>query len=350
MGAYLTDTERILVERILPEKVQDLFYSLPGEGKSDAIKHCLIQALRENPTKKVKLVIGDGSLPTYESLIRAEKAEVCLYMQREWPLDVLNRLTSGWWLKDPKDPLSPLIAPTADKLNSFCATSWEGASVMAKYVMGSIKGGLAQQAASGIQMGPDPVIAIKMAEYDDKGKLVSGPETAFGTNGTAHYMATQGHVVDFANRALSLPGHHWFSAHETIMDDVVNIGDLKNPVKVKRGVVIGGPEVGGKALTPIFQRAFGNTLHFQTISKRELSDEAIEATGQKENENTLFFRFYTRDHFPAQGATSVKYRACTRDVDETFPAYYEGPRGTILQFYRDLRDVRNKEVEMLRGL
>jgi RecA/RadA recombinase len=66
----------------------DLFYGEPGSGKSDAIKHMLIQALKENPGKKVKLVVGDGSVATYNSLVASGKAEMCLFMQRPWPMDV----------------------------------------------------------------------------------------------------------------------------------------------------------------------------------------------------------------------------------------------------------------------
>jgi hypothetical protein len=339
------------VELILPEKAADLFYGEPSSGKSDAIKACAIQALKENPGKKVKAVIGDGSLPTYESLIRAEKAEICLFMQRDWPLDVLDKLTSGWWLKDPKDPLSELIKPNAATLNSFCASAWEGASVMGKYLLGSTKGGFAQQAADGVQMGPDPIVRIVMEERNDKGVVTGGPGTAYGTNGTAHYMATQGHLVDFINRSLALPGHHWWTAHETIMDDFVNIGDLKNPVKIKKNVVLGGPEAAGKALTPNLQRIFGNTLHFQTLNKQSLGEDVNEATNKKEVENEIFYRFYTHDHFPQMGAQNVKFKACTRDVNKDFPSYYEGDRGVgILKYYRDLRLAKQAEVDALRNL
>jgi hypothetical protein len=169
----------------------DLFYGEPGSGKSDAIKHMLIQALKENPGKKVKLVVGDGSVATYNSLVASGKAEMCLFMQRPWPMDVLEKLTSGWWLKDPKDPTSPLIKPNADTLNSFCATAWEGLSVMGKYILGSVQGGLANQAAKGVQMGPDPLVRVMMGETNEAGKLIDGPGSFFGTNGTAHYMAAQ---------------------------------------------------------------------------------------------------------------------------------------------------------------
>lgn len=337
-------------EIILGEKITDLIYGLPGSGKSDAIKHAIIQALRENPGKIAKIVVGDGSAPTYQSLVRAGKAEICYFINRPWPLDVMNKLTSGWWLKDPKDPNSELVKPTKDTLEKFCASAWEGTSVMGRYILGSVKGGLAERAAAGVQMGPDPLVKIVMAEFDDKGNLKDGPETAFGTNGTAHYMAAQGHIVDFINQSLVLPGHHWWTGHETIMEDQVNIGDLKNPVKIKMQQVIGGPEAAGTKLTPNLQRMFGNTLHAQSYSK-VITTEELNELGKKDQEHDQYFRLYTRDHVPVTGATNIKYKACTRDVGKDFPQFFDGDRGeAILNFYRTLRRYKEKELADLKNI
>lgn len=182
------DAVKKAIEFILPHKIFDLYYGESGSGKSDAIYWVIRQALKENPGKKAKLIIGDGSAASYAPLIKAGVAEMCEYVQRPWPLDVMNKLCDGWWLKDRQNPLSPLVPPMASTLNEFCITVIEGYTVSGKYIMGSVKGGMAQQAASGIQMGPDAVVTIRMGEYD-KGELKDGPGTEFGTNGTAHYMA-----------------------------------------------------------------------------------------------------------------------------------------------------------------
>jgi hypothetical protein len=341
------------VEKILPYQIFDLYYGEPASGKSDAIYFVIKQALRENPGKKVKLVIGDGSTSTYAPLIMAGVAEVCEVISRPWPLDTMNKLTSGWWLKDTKDPLSVLIPPATkanepNQLTDYCITVFEGFSVFGKYMMGSVKGGMAYRVANGEQIGPDPVMAIKEQELKADGKTFDGPGTAFGTNGTAHYMAAQSHLVEFAQRSRALPGHKLWTAHETIMDDAVNIGDLKNPVKIKKQVVIGGPEAAGKALTPNLQRIFNNTLHFQTIGKTVKDSEKDEATGQQFIDHELFFRMWTRDHHAQTGATAVKYKACTRGVGDTFPPYFDGKRGEgIMQYYRSIAAEQAREIASL---
>lgn len=337
------------INRILPRKLFELFYGEPASGKSEAIKALMKQALRENPGKKVKLIIGDGSAGTYEGLIEAGVAEMCEFIHRPWPLDTMNKLTSGWWLKDVNDPNSELIPPAKKKgdpndLNNYCFTVIEGFSVGGKYLMGSVQGGMAYRVANGEQIGPDPVMAIKEGVFDDKGKLTEGPGTAFGTNGTAHYMAAQNHLVEFAQRSRALPGHVIWTAHETIMDDAVNIGDLKNPVKIKKQVVIGGPEAAGKALTPNLQRIFNNTFHFQTIAKDSVGDKDA-ATGVALKDLDIFYRIWTRDHHPQTGATAVKYKACTRGVSGDFPPFFDGPRGeNILELYKALQVERQKEL------
>ncbi len=336
------------VEKFLPPKIFDLYYSMPGEGKSEAIKAVAKQALKENPGKIVKLVIGDGSAGTYTALINAGKARVIEVNHRPWPTDTINRLTSGWDLKDPLDPTSPLVAPTPELLNSYCFTAWEGASVFGKYIMGSVKGGMAYRSANGEQLGPDATIAIREGEYNKEGKLIDGPGTAFGTNGTAHYMHSQGNLVEFVNRSRALPGHHVWTAHETVVDEVVNIGDLKNPVKVRKGMVLGGPEVSGKALAPLFQKAFNNALHFQTLQKqvKEQNDEL----GQMMLDNDIRYLLWTRDHFAQQaGVGSIKYKGCTRNVGEKFPAFFEGEkRGeNIINYYKGLYAEVLKEMEDL---
>lgn len=342
-------TEVQPIDKFLPLMIFDLYYSMPGEGKSEAIKAVAKQALKENPGKRIKLVIGDGSGATYSSLIRAGKADLIETIHRPWPLDTLNKLTSGYNLKDKNDPTSPLVKPTADDLNSYCLSVFEGFSVFGKYIMGSVEGGMAQRAASGEQMGPDAIVSIFEGKRDAKGNLSEGPGTSFGTNGTAHYMAAQGHLVEFANRSRALPGHKIWTAHETIMDDVVNIGDLKNPVKIRKGVVIGGPEAAGKALTPNLQRIFNNTLHFQTVAKQVKGDKDENLDNKELIDNEISFFLWTRDHHAQNGATNVKFKGCTRNVPEDFPPYFIGEKKgqNILDYYRALHEIEKKEMAEL---
>jgi hypothetical protein len=337
------------VDKFLPIEIFDLIYSMPGEGKSEAAKAAAKQALKENPGKIVKLIIADGSAATYAALIKSGKARLIEVSARPWPMTTLAQLCAGWDLKDPNNPLSELIPPTPDGLKQYCMTIFEGATVLAAYVMGNVKGGMAYRAANGEQLGPDPVVVIRDGEYDAKGKLTEGSGMAFGTNGTAHYMATQGNFTEFVNQSRSLPGHKIWTAHEVIMEESVNIGDLKNQVKVRKGTVLGGPSVAGKALTPTFQKSFNNTLHSQTIAKQVKGEKADDLGVQQLNDNDITYVLWTRDHFAQTGAMNVKYKGCTRNVPEDFPAYFVGEkRGeNILAYYRALHLEMLKEMEEL---
>jgi len=330
-------------------KIHDLDYGESGSGKSEFNKATAKQAVRENPGKKIKLIVNDGSLATWEALI---SAGICEYVEvgaREYPLTVTDQLSAGWWPKDWRDPSSPLVKPTADSLDSYCFTMFEGASVLGKYIMGGVKGGMAWRAANGEQMGPDAIVSIRDGEYDDKGKLIGGSGNVYGTNGTAHYMAAQNHMVECINRSRSLRGHVAWSAHEVIMDDMVNIGDLKNPVKVRKGVVIGGPECCGKALTPNLQRLFNNTRHHQVLGKAvKDAKELDDFTGTVFNDHETAHRVWTREHFAQSGATNVKYKALTRNVDDSFPVYFDGKMGqNALDYYLALHNAKLKELESM---
>jgi hypothetical protein len=104
---------------------------------------------------------------------------------------------------------------------------------------------------------------------------------------------------------------------------------------------IAGPEVAGKALTTTIQRAFNNTLHMQTVGKRIKKQD--EFTNKNVDDLDIEYRLYARDHFNANGTVMVRYKACTRGVDGTFPQYFESetPGQVGLLYYEALAKVRN---------
>lgn len=325
---------------MLPTKIFDCMYGQPGTGKSECAARLIEQVYRETG-KKARIVVGDGSMLTYQHLVDAGVAEVAAFQWRIWPLDVLTRLASGWWLKDPSDPNSELVAPTADILN-VGSYVFEGMSVAASYIMGNIKGGLAWRAAQGHKLGQDSPISITEADIDPKtGQPIagSGPGTKFGGNPPAHYNIAQNNIVGIIQQSFSLPSRMiLWTAHEA----------TNNPEKdalVKEQIV--GPEVVGKALTSNIQRIFQNTLHLQTVAKRVKVDDVF--TGRKVDELDLEFRLYTRDHFNANGAIMTRYKGCTRGVGETFPQFFqsEEPGKAILEFYSALAEASQLKAKAL---
>lgn len=331
----------------LPMRIFDLLYGRPSTGKSECSARAIEQYIEENPEKKARIIVGDGSLITYEHLLLDGRAEGMEFSHRDYPTKTLRRLAEGWWPADPSDPTSPLVPP--NKQEGFLDRGFyvfEGLSVGGRYILGMNKGGMAQRAAMGEKLGPDAVVRYIDGELDPRTGLPKEDDSAFGTNGTAHYMAAQQQLTEIVQASRGLPAHVLWTAHEAVAEQQTNLGDLKNPVKVKTGDTIIGPEVAGKALTPIIQRIFTNTLHTQSLAKKVKAAKPDEFTGTAAMDLDLDYRLWTRDHFAVDGQSQLRYIACTRGVGAQFPQWFssENPGGALVDFYASLCDIRNSKL------
>jgi hypothetical protein len=325
-------------DSILPSKVFDLFYGAPGTQKSECARAVCEQVYRETG-KRTRVVVGDGSALTYQHLVDAKIAEIAEFTHRSWPLDTLNKLTTGWWLKDPLDPNSELVAPNKAILD-VGATVFEGLSVAGAYIMGNVRGGLANRGGLGEKMGQDSPIRIVEGELDPKtGQFLagSGPGTTFGGNPIAHYGIGQGNIVGFVQQSRGLPSQVviW-TAHEYT-------NDPEKDSLVRE--IIAGPEVIGKKLVSNMQRAFNNTVHFQSVMLRKKSAEKDPFSQKAIDEAETEFRLYTRDHYNPNGAVQMRYKACTRGVGPDFPQFFTSrvPGQCVIDYYSALKDLRDKK-------
>jgi hypothetical protein len=334
----------------LPKRIFDLYTGKPASGKSESIARLIEEVLRQNPTKKARIVVGDGSSTTYEHLLDTGRVELAEFYHREYPTKTLRRLSEGWWPSNCNDPNSELIPPDKQSdITDIVFYAFEGLSVGGKYILGMNKGGLAWRAAQGEKMGPEAATRWIDGPLDNVGKPKED-DSAFGTNGTAHYMAAQQMLVEIVqtSRGLISPYVVW-TAHEAVAEQQTNIGDLKNPVKLKTGEIIVGPEVAGKALTPVIQRCFGNMFHFQTLSKKIKLATTDEMAIAGASDLDLSYRIWTRDHFAVDGQSQLRYVACTRSTPATFPAFFENnePGMAILDLYHSLQEAKSKRTAQL---
>lgn len=214
-----------------------------------------------------------------------------VYATRPNPLSVIQLMTEGAWPKDMSDPKSELIKPTRPLREEYGMVVFEGLTVLATYLMGSIEGGLAYRAARGEKMGQDPPFIIQ-----DK---IGNSTLSFGGNSMAHYGFAQNRIIDaiLRSKALDVPVVYW-TAHERTAEDK----------EAKESLV--GPDAGGKALTPKLPLWFGNTIHLTTAQKRIKSKD--ELTGRDVDHFKLERRAYTTDHCDPDGLTSVKFIANNR--------------------------------------
>lgn len=308
-----------------PTRIFDLFYGQSGAGKSEAAKMIIEEYLRQNPGMLARVVIGDGSLATYDFLIEQGLVEAVEFNHREWPIDVLQRITEGWFPVD--HPQGELIPPSKQpNFEKVGIWVFEGAAVAANYLMSNIRGGLADLAGQGVKMGQDSPFQIPQGEVDDKGKFKDGGRN-YGGNSQTHYGIAQRHVVDAVNRSKGLSKYVIWTTHEYTNDPTTS-------QIVKETLV--GPEISGKALTASFQKLFGNTLHFQTIATK--SKTVDKSTNKDRTELDLDFRIWTCDHFSPDNNTMIRYKALVRGV-RGMDKYYSD----IYKFYDDLTRLKAEQ-------
>ena len=333
----------------------ECYYGQSGTGKSEAIA-AVMKQIYEQDGLGARAIIGDGSKATYidRGLVDAGVVELCDYSVRPWPLTTFAYLCQGYWPADVEDPESPLVPPKAGDLKKLGVFAVEGLSVGAQYIMGDIKGGLAEQAGRGIKIGQDSPVQSKDALFDKNGNAIkgSGPKIldangkpvdeiqSFGGNPVAHYGYAQRRLLANVERTKAFPNIVIWTAHERGAQDKVS------------GEKLVGPEAAGEAMTSNLPRVFNNTLHFVTAQKKKAKVKD-EHTEQMITDLDVEYRVYTRDHFHPDGQYFVKYKAVTRGVSEAegMPLYFEHdtPGASILAFYQKVTDLQKARAAAIKA-
>jgi hypothetical protein len=232
-------------------------------------------------------------------------------------------MADGWWPTDPEDPFSPMKPLSPQERAATGMWIFEGISVMGLYIMSTITGGLAWQAARGIKIGQDSPFMVLDSEIDASGryKLGTGTGEKHGGNPQSHYGMAQTNMLDRIKRSKMLPGWVIWTGHEVAGEDR-NTGEK-----------IISPEMAGRAKSANLARDFNATLHFTTAlkdgGKTRVKDTV---TGADVKQADLEYRIYTQDHFDPDGLTPLRYRAVVRT--EGLKLYYTGgPGEAIVQLY-----------------
>jgi len=296
---------------MIPSRLFDLFYGQTASGKSEAIRE-LIEFLLSQPgneNKIARIVVGDGSALSYDSLVEQGKVEILEFAHRPNPFYVLPKLSTGWWVSG-KDPLDLKLIPPQQQPTraNVLIYVFEGITVMGKYVMGDIEGGLADQGGKGIKLGQDSPIQITQEG------------STYGGNPMGHYNIAQNIITGTIQRSKGLAPYVIWTAHEATNDP-----EKSNLVKD----LVVGPGGPGKALTANIPTMFNNTFHFQTVAKR--GREKDEFTGRDMQDLQLDYRIWSQQHFSPDNNTMIRYLATTRGV-KTMKEYYP----SILALYKDL--------------
>lgn len=313
---------------VFPKRLFDLFYGQSAAGKSEAIRELLEEYLGQNPDKIARVVVGDGSLATYDNLIERGRVEAVEFTHRDYPIQVSQKITEGWFPID-GDPQGPLVAPDKQpNFNNVGFYVFEGAAVMANYIMSSIEGGLADLAGKGHKLGQDSPFTIPQGDVNNKGEFTEDGRN-FGGNPPSHYGIAQRHVVDAVQRSKGLGAYVIWTTHEAT-------NDPEKSQIVKETLV--GPEVCGKAMTAAFQKFFGANLHFQTVAKKaKVTDDT---TKRDRVELMLDYRIWPSDHFSPDQNTMIRYKALTRGVRGLQPYY-----SNIIDYYNDVARLKGVDTK-----
>ena len=274
------------------EKGFDLSYGASGAGKTKWAMD-IADYIHAMTGKKSRWYIGDGGLATIEAsgLIDDGIVEVFNYNERDWPLSIIQQITEGYWPEHLDDPESPLIAPGKKEFAEVGMWTFEGIYVMGEYIMGSMRGGLADRASRGEKLGQDAPFTITEGSGSEK--------MSFGGNSMAHFGFGQRRIIDAIQRSKALPGFVQWTSHEQAAEDKDNGGEK-----------IIGPAAVGNKLTPKLALWFSNTIHHTTATKKS---KVTDPTTQKQSDvYTVERRAYTRDHGDPDGTVFTKSIANSR--------------------------------------
>ena len=273
----------------------DFVYGLSQSGKTTwAMK--LACYLFQKTGRRSRWYQGDGGAETLAisgALGPKGFIDILDYSNRRFPIETSQRICSGWWAKDPTDPMSPLYECSRDELATVGLMVWEGTSFMSDYLMGDVEGGMRHRMSRGEVMNNDPSFKFKDGE------------TTFGGNSRTHYGYVQRKMLDNIRRCYGIVGplRGLWTGHERRVDE--DAGNIKDPLF--------GPDVCGKALTPRIGASFGNTVHLDTA---DILKKKKDPHTQKEIETTKKeYRAYLRTHFDPNAATGVRYFAGCRIPD-----------------------------------
>ncbi len=332
-------------------RVFDLWYGYPHKGKTKGLVDLALElhkrTYKDHHGKKIRVYAGDGGVQTiYASgLVEEGIIEVCEYQDRDFPFTIIDAMVDLYWPEDPLDPKSKWVPAPADRLaDTHILVAYEGLAVMGGYALSNIKGGCAYRHARGEMIGKDVNVESPIRIVDEKVAGLGDPR-AFAGNPVGHYQLVQPYLLDAIKKSRRFPGWVVWTTHPVETADTAEGGQVGEYGKII-GKKITGPELCGKAKVLKLPPAFGNTLHFDTATKKVTPREQDEKTGKVVPSLDMEYRIYTRNHFDPDQQVPTEFIAGNRcPVPELMPDYFTsdekgGP--AILQFYERMVEAQRK--------
>ena len=203
-------------------------------------------------------------------------------------IEDMDKLSRGWWPKDPEDPKSILEYGKLDDVSLFLydgATSW--CSMLLSY----------HEAAVKYMPQTDTIAATTVRSPDmPKDSFVRSGDFLRRFTGKSDYGAVQGRISEFIRNTAMLPAKSIWTALVTKGTDDYS----KTPVF--------GPDFVGSALTGKCGPWFANLLHLDFVPAQR--EEVVDGQKFKIIEAKPFL--FTRSHINPEDPTKTPYMAGSR--------------------------------------
>lgn len=206
-------------------------------------------------------------------------------------IEDMNKLTMGWWPKDPSDPKSVLEPPKLDGISCMLFDSGTSmCDLMDEFYTLAVK--IVKNAAGGETM---VATHVKVPEMPKDSYIKSG-DYVRRFKGRSDYMGIQSDIAKFIKQ----------SAHLSV-PSIWSFGETTGKSEYS-DAPCGGPDFYGEALTGRCGKWFGNILHLSFIS----SMEKLKLDGKEIEITKLKPYMFTARHTKEGDLKKLPYMAGTR--------------------------------------
>jgi hypothetical protein len=238
-------------------------------------------------------------------------------------IEDMDKLSRGWWPKDPKDPKSVL---EYGKMESVSAILFDGATSICNMMMSYHESAVKYNATS------DSIIAtgVRVPEMPKDSFIRSGGYLRRFT-GRSDYGGVQSRIKEFIRNSAMLPVPAEWTALETKGTD-----ESKRPIF--------GPELIGQALTGSCGSWVGNLLHLDLLP----TETEVDVAGRKVKIVKAEPFLFTRSHIDPADPTKTPYLAKVR-VDKRLWNKIPPVMAPDLKAFYELLDKLDEEAKSMQS-
>lgn len=224
----------------------DIIYGATGSTKTSRLGD-IAEYIMAKTGKRSRLISADpGGWAAIEDLVRtAENPKgiieaFALIQHRNYLYETMEKLTLGWWPKDPADPQSELVPPQANNIREYGALLVEGVTSFCELMMRTNMTDLEN-------------INVPRSDAEKSNILKSGTTFKHRFASQTDYGSIQDIIAEFIRNSAMLPYNRvaWTGLEQRGEDD------QKKPVY--------GPDFIGKKATGKCGPWFGNMIHMDFI-------------------------------------------------------------------------------------